>query len=304
VGIAQAQAAVYFDGGFASASNIQATYGSALTPGSKLIAFFNCAGNKTATFPAGNTTAITDTAGNTWTVVTSHYDATTDYTDLIAYADNSSSASSVVVTANLGVATIFRTAGLCEWLGLATGAADKLTTGTSAAAGTTVSDAAMVTTAADLVISGDGSDGATITAGAGFTLLGFNAGSSAGWEYLIQVAAGSVTATFTHGTSRAGNLVSAAFAPAAGGGVVSEYAAPWRQRPPAASPQPHRPGPPRPVSRRRPPLPRWSATSPTPSRSATPPAPTSPSPALSPRPSPPPTPPPARSPWLAPRPTR
>lgn len=223
--IALAQAAVNYDFGFTGATTSPATFGAALTIGSKLVCYGNVGTDLTAgALAVGNTTSITDTAGHTWTIVTSRYYSVPDYTEFIAYADNpASSASGVVVTVAYGASKIFRAGGISEWTGCATGAADTFTAGNdNGPAGTTTpTDVAMVTTQADLVISSIGTDGSpSLTAGAGCTLLGFGTGSSTGWQYQVQGAAGSVTSTFTT-TSVRSLVISAAFKPSGGGGAAA-----------------------------------------------------------------------------------
>lgn len=201
---------VQYDNGFGSGANATATFTSALTSGSKLITFATVSGNTTVAF--------TDSAGNTWTTLTSRFWANIGNTIAIGVADNTSSASSVVVTATYGASGVFRSGGISEWTGLATGAADTFTVGNNSA-GTTASDVAMTTTVAgDLIITAANSDGGILTAGSGFTLLGYNSSSATGWEYQVQGSAGSITPTITQGSAVQCLIISAAFAPAGGGG--------------------------------------------------------------------------------------
>lgn len=221
------QAPTQFDSGFASGGTAAKSYSSALTSGSKLIAFASISANTSVTF--------SDSAGNTWTTAATFYHGNIGYTLAIGWADNTSTASGVTVTATYGVSGVLRTLGISEFSDLAAGAVDVFTAGTHVPAGSlTPADALMTTTDADLVITVASNDGSTMTAGSGFTLLGYTASSSTGWEYQVQGAAGSITPTITQATTVQADLVSAAFKPSAGGDgpAVDLVAAHWLLRPP------------------------------------------------------------------------
>lgn len=208
---------VQFDDGFAGGTTRATTYTSALTPGSKLICVAGIGANTTVTF--------SDSVGLSWTTVTSRFWANVGSVVAIGYADNpASSASSVVVTATYGTSGVFRSGHIGEWTGLATGAPDTFTAGNNQTANTVASDVAMTTTVAgDLILTTAASDGATLTAGTGFTLIGFNASSSTGAEYQIQGSAGSITPTINQSSSVQCIVISAAFKAAAGGGAAYPF---------------------------------------------------------------------------------
>lgn len=202
---------VVYDNGFTGGTSGPCTYTSALTPGSKLIAFATCDGNQTVTF--------SDTAANTWATVTSRFWTNNGNVIAIGVADNpASSASGVVVTAAWGGSSrIFRSGGIAEYTGLATGAADAFTTGNNFT-GTAAVDVAMTTiTDGDLILSVIVDEGGTITAGAGYTLITApNTATGSAWESQVQGTHGSITPAFTISASNQCVLVSAAFKPTAG----------------------------------------------------------------------------------------
>jgi hypothetical protein len=183
-----------------------ATFVSALTPGSKIVVFVETSANTTCT--------ITDTAGNTYTQINAGiFNTQTGYKTIIAWADNTSSQAANKVTATWAATGAFRSAGISEWTGLATGAPDIFTTAKNLAGTTTPTDDSMTTTVnGDLIVSVCASDGSAVTAGAGYTLLG-DTGIGPGWEYQVQSTAGAIAPTLTLAPSAQSSIQSVAFKP-------------------------------------------------------------------------------------------
>lgn len=206
---------VPYDNGFTGGTSSTATFTSALTSGSKVIVA--CAVGANVALSA------TDSVGNTYTSVTQRFWANVGSNIAILYADNTSSASSVVVTiAHGGGTQTLRAGSIQEWTGLATGAPDTFTAGANQTGNTTITDVSMTTTVAgDLIFTIATSDGSTLTAGAGFTLINFNSSSLNGSEFQIQGSAGSITPTFSQAAAVQGIIASAAFAPSGGGGATT-----------------------------------------------------------------------------------
>lgn len=199
-----------FDNGFTGGSTATVTYPSALTSGSKLIAFASIGANQSITF--------SDSAGNTWNTLALKFNGNIPSAIAIGWADNTSSASGVVVTVTYGASGVSRTGGISEWTGLATGAPDVFTLGNTATT-TTITDLSMTTTVAgDLIIAASASDNGSQTAGSGFTMLDYNSSTGSGWEYQIQSSAGSIAASIVQPTAGGAVIVSAAFKPSGGGG--------------------------------------------------------------------------------------
>lgn len=195
--IALAQTVVMYDNGFGGATTATATFGSNLTSGSRLFTFTSCTADKTAWFTVGNTTHVTDSAGNTWTVDAVHYWANVGYTIMIASADNThGTTSGLVVTVDYSTSVVNRSGGIAEFTGLATGAKDTNTAGNNSFADP-ATDVSMTTTAnGDLILCAGGGDVVPSAAGSGFTLLGtVNSSSQTAWEYQVQTSSGSITPT-------------------------------------------------------------------------------------------------------------
>lgn len=212
------------DFGFASATTTQLTYGSTLTPGSKLIAWGNISGDKSAAFTLGASTGFADTAGNIWRVRGIHYYAAPNYTLVWAECDNSSAQASNQVTISWGSSGLFRGIGVGEWSALATGAPEAVTAGNdNTSTTTTPTDTSITTLSANaLVIAWLASDGpSSVSAGSGYALVTspFNASGTA-WESKIQAVAGATTPTFTQSPALRCFVMSASFA-AAGGAAKS-----------------------------------------------------------------------------------
>jgi hypothetical protein len=201
-----------------------ATFVSALTAGSKIIVVMECGANTTV--------SITDTAGNSYTVVNSTFSAASGYKTVIAWADNTSTTASNKVTSTWGATGAFRTAAISEWTGLATGAPDVSTVGQTHGGTATPTDASMTTTVnGDLIISAEASDGSTVIAGSGYTLIGA-APTGVGWEYQVQSTAGAIAPAFNISPSAQGATQSVAFKASGGAAPASDYAAPWQLMPP------------------------------------------------------------------------
>lgn len=229
--IVKVQSPTPADSVFTGQSTQNVTFASALTSGSKLLAFGSTAVDVSASLTGGS---CTDTAGNTWTLVFTRYWANVGYTIALWWCDNTSTQASDQVTVNFGSSASFVTLHVAEFTGLATGAHDVASAGANQSASTTVTDASMTTTVdGDLIVSVVGSDGGVLTAGAGNTLIDTASGSAAAWEYRIQTTAGAIANTMTQGSAVQALIRSAAFKPDAGAAATpsprqSNYFAPRR----------------------------------------------------------------------------
>ena len=170
-------------------------------------------------------TDITDTAGNTWTIVANaHRSAIGDPSVCLAYAKNITGNAANVVTATLSPAGDFRRIIVEEFSGLDTTSPEDQNEQTQTGAGSPFETADIVTTASGLVVIGVGAFG-TLTGHTGtpgnpdFT-VGETAGDTA-FAYLISGSAQTVTPGMG-ATGGGGQDVSIAqaFKDAAGGSPV------------------------------------------------------------------------------------
>lgn len=180
-------------------------------------------------------TSVTDSAGNTYTIIDRQEIAGTGLYLATFVKANVAAGAAPTVTANFSVAVAFRRIAAQEFSGLATtGQPNNHKSNASATFGTgtdAVTSTAATTTATCTVV-GVAYDDSTATipaVGTGFTSLdtgSFGAGDAFRVEYKTGVAAGSVAATFTTtaGTDAIGVAMLALEEAAAGGGFKPAYA--------------------------------------------------------------------------------
>lgn len=207
-----------FDRGFTAATTAAATFSSALTSGSVLVAMATIGANTTIAFSDGT---------NTWTNIVTRYWANVGYNVALAWAPNTLT-TAATVTATFGASGSFGTIAVGEFSGVATtSAVDVSTVGNNNSATTAPVDVSMTTTVAgDLILSAIGSDGGVVSAGSGYTLLEPPAATSCtAMEWQVQSSAGAIAPAFVQATAVQAIIISAALK-ASGGGPATSSAKP------------------------------------------------------------------------------
>lgn len=202
-----------------SAATIAASFSPTVSSGSLLVAAISWSLGGGGT---GTVSSVTDSAGNTWTLLSQASDTTNTQGLQLAYAMNAT-AGATTVTATFSGSTSFRRITLAEYSGVATASALDTSAvknnGVNTTAANDVTVGPITTTAAgDLIVCGvmDTANGTnTQTAGTGFTKR--NAFGLCALEDLVQGSAGSISGTWTFGTAGRYAAGVAAFKAATGG---------------------------------------------------------------------------------------
>lgn len=211
------------DNGFTGSTTRAATFPGACTPGNVLVGMCSIGANTTL--------SMADPTNGTWNSITTRYWANVGYNIGVFWVANTAS-TALTVTATFGASASFGTIVIGEFSGVTTvSPVDVFSTGSNNAASTTPSDAAMTTTVAgDLILGVMGSDGAAVSAGAGYALVAAanNGTSTTALEYRVQPAAGSSSSAWSLASSVQSVTVSAALKAAA---AAVNKSFPYRRNP-------------------------------------------------------------------------